>query len=56
MFVNIIHFPPIKAGKDAEFREWFRLVERGVRQAQGLYPPAAALAPRRWELCSHRGA
>lgn len=23
MFVNIIHFPPIKAGKDAEFREWF---------------------------------
>jgi antibiotic biosynthesis monooxygenase (ABM) superfamily enzyme len=23
MLVNIIHFPPIKAGKDAEFREWF---------------------------------
>lgn len=23
MFVNIIHFPPIKAGKDAEFRQWF---------------------------------
>lgn len=23
MFVNIIHFPPLKAGKDAEFREWF---------------------------------
>jgi antibiotic biosynthesis monooxygenase (ABM) superfamily enzyme len=23
MFVNIVHFPPIKAGKDAEFREWF---------------------------------
>jgi len=23
MFVNFIHFPPIKAGKDAEFREWF---------------------------------
>lgn len=23
MFVNIILFPPIKAGKDAEFREWF---------------------------------
>lgn len=23
MFVNIIHFPPIQAGKDAEFREWF---------------------------------
>lgn len=23
MFVNIIHFPPIKEGKDAEFREWF---------------------------------
>jgi len=23
MFANIIHFPPIKAGKDAEFHEWF---------------------------------
>jgi antibiotic biosynthesis monooxygenase (ABM) superfamily enzyme len=23
MIVNIVHFPPIKAGKDAEFREWF---------------------------------
>lgn len=23
MFVNIMHFPPIKAGKDVEFREWF---------------------------------
>ena len=23
MFVNIIHFPPIKEGKDTEFREWF---------------------------------
>ena len=24
MFVNIIHFPPIKPGKDTEFQEWFR--------------------------------
>jgi len=23
MFVNIIEFPPIKEGKDVEFREWF---------------------------------
>lgn len=23
MFINIINFPPIKEGKDAEFREWF---------------------------------
>jgi hypothetical protein len=23
MFVNIIQFPPIRASKDAEFREWF---------------------------------
>ncbi len=23
MFVVLIAFPPIKAGKDAEFREWF---------------------------------
>lgn len=24
MFVNIIYFPPIKPGKDAEFHEWFQ--------------------------------
>ena len=24
MFVNIIYFPPIKSGKDAEFHEWFK--------------------------------
>ncbi|MEL7668666.1 MAG: antibiotic biosynthesis monooxygenase [Actinomycetota bacterium] len=23
MFVNIIHFPTVREGKDAEFREWF---------------------------------
>ena len=23
MFMNIMQFPPIKEGKDAEFREWF---------------------------------
>ena len=23
MFVNIVHFPSVKEGKDAEFREWF---------------------------------
>ncbi|MGD0752591.1 MAG: antibiotic biosynthesis monooxygenase [Anaerolineales bacterium] len=23
MFVNIVHFPSIKAGKDAEFQAWF---------------------------------
>jgi hypothetical protein len=23
MFVNIVHFPAIIAGKDAEFRQWF---------------------------------
>lgn len=23
MFVNIVHFPKIKDGKDAEFRQWF---------------------------------
>ena len=23
MFINVIFFPPIKAGKDAQFREWF---------------------------------
>ncbi len=23
MFVNVVHFPPIKVGKDEEFRQWF---------------------------------
>lgn len=23
MFVNIIHFPPVREGEDAQFREWF---------------------------------
>jgi heme-degrading monooxygenase HmoA len=23
MFVNVVHFPPIKDGKDSEFRDWF---------------------------------
>ena len=23
MFVNLVHFPPIKDGKDAQFLEWF---------------------------------
>ncbi len=23
MFVNIVHFPSVTEGKDAEFREWF---------------------------------
>ena len=23
MFVNVILFPPVKEGKDAEFRQWF---------------------------------
>jgi len=24
MFVNIVEFPPIKKGKDEEFKEWFK--------------------------------
>lgn len=23
MFINVVEFPPIKAGKDDEFKEWF---------------------------------
>ena len=30
MFVVVISFPPIKAGKDAEFREWFAFDERTI--------------------------
>ena len=32
MFINIINFPPIRPGKDAEFREMVCLVKRGVRK------------------------
>ncbi len=36
MFVNIIHFPPIKAGKDAEFREWFEWSNREYAKHKGF--------------------
>ena len=35
MFVNIIHFPPVKPGKDAEFREWFAWSNELYAQHQG---------------------
>ncbi|HKZ83699.1 MAG TPA: antibiotic biosynthesis monooxygenase [Anaerolineae bacterium] len=36
MFVNIIHFPPIKAGKDAEFREWFAWSNEAYSRHKGF--------------------
>lgn len=36
MFVNIIHFPPIKAGKDTEFREWFAWSNQEYAKHQGF--------------------
>ena len=36
MFVNLIEFPPIKAGKDAEFRRWFEETNREYAQHPGF--------------------
>ncbi|HET7091064.1 MAG TPA: antibiotic biosynthesis monooxygenase [Anaerolineae bacterium] len=47
MFVNIIHFPPIKAGKDAEFREWFAWSNEEYAKHKGFI--------HRWLLRSREG-
>jgi heme-degrading monooxygenase HmoA len=36
MFVVIINFPPIKEGKDAEFREWFAWTNKEFANYEGL--------------------
>ena len=36
MFVNIIHFPPIRAGQDAAFREWFAWSNREYARHAGF--------------------
>ena len=39
MFIVIINFPPIKTGKDAEFREWFILTNKEFANHKGLISP-----------------
>lgn len=36
MFVALISFPPIKAGKDAEFREWFATTNETFSKSKGF--------------------
>jgi heme-degrading monooxygenase HmoA len=36
MFIVIINFPPIKEGKDAEFREWFAATSKEFANYEGL--------------------
>lgn len=36
MFVVISHFPPLKEGKDAEFREWFSRTNKEFANFKGL--------------------
>lgn len=36
MFVNIVQFPPIKAGKDEEFQEWFTWSTGVYKQFEGF--------------------
>ena len=36
MFVVVISFPPIKTGKDAEFREWFASTNRQFAPFRGF--------------------
>ena len=36
MFVAVISFPPIKAGKDADFREWFATTNEQFSTSKGF--------------------
>jgi heme-degrading monooxygenase HmoA len=36
MFVVIINFPPLQAGKDAEFQEWFSWSNKEFAQFKGF--------------------
>jgi len=36
MFINFVLFPPIKEGKDAEFREWFAWSNEGFKNSEGF--------------------
>lgn len=36
MFVVIVNFPPIKKGKDAEFREWFAWSNKEFAKHKGF--------------------
>jgi heme-degrading monooxygenase HmoA len=36
MFINLIEFPPITAGKDREFREWFESSNRVYERFPGF--------------------
>jgi len=36
MFVVVISFPPIKAGKDAEFRKWFAATNQEFSHFKGF--------------------
>ena len=36
MFVVIINFPPLKEGKDAEFREWFAWTNKEFANYRGF--------------------
>ena len=36
MFVNIIHFPPVKAGQDGAFQEWFAWSNRAYAAHPGF--------------------
>jgi hypothetical protein len=36
MFMVIINFPPIKKGKDAEFREWFAWSNEVFAKEKGI--------------------
>lgn len=36
MFINLIEFPPVNAGKDREFREWFEWSNRVYARFAGF--------------------
>ncbi len=36
MFVNIVKFPPIRTGKDTQFREWFAWSNKEFSKHKGF--------------------
>ena len=36
MFVNLVEFPPIKKGKDQDFKVWFKESTQGYKKFDGF--------------------
>ena len=52
MFMAIVQFPAIKAGKETDFLEWFVWSNDALAGLKGFIPTTADETCRRWKLCS----